>query len=142
MSSPYNYGENKVTVVLDRALEVTTALRALGHLGVALGAHVGSSLLGRAELLDGAGVAYRGICRHPVVVLRAKKSHIVQAFQAANADSELQAVAFTHEMLETGHDDELARMMLDSETPILLGLIVFGSSTRVDPICRRFSLWR
>lgn len=139
---PYDYRSHKIIVIFPTSIEVSIALRALGHLGVALGAHVGNGILGRKVLIDATGREFRGICKFPVVILQGKPLHVQRAMEEAANDPKLSMVAFTQEMLDTGHDDELAHAMRASTTPLALGIIVFGPLDDVNRIGKRFSVWR
>jgi uncharacterized protein DUF2000 len=137
----YNYRSHKIAAVLSVELDPATALRVLGHLGIALGAHATDEILGRHSLSDAQGGSHRGIARYPVIILRAKPAQFTAALDLAK-QRPLLLVDFPRQMLETGPDDELARTLAQSSNIEYLGFIIYGKATDVNAVTNKFSLWR
>jgi Protein of unknown function (DUF2000) len=53
-------------------------------------------------------------------------------------------IDFPRQMLETRHDDELTGWLAEADESTLeyLGVAFHGKAEEIDPICRKFSLWR
>ncbi|MAX24212.1 MAG: hypothetical protein CMJ19_06885 [Phycisphaeraceae bacterium] len=144
MHNSYDYRECKTVAVMSKKLEVGAALNAVAHLAVALGHNVGSKMMGRPILVDAAGVSHVGISKYPIIITRVKVSAVRRAIEAARVDENLTVVDFPNQMLETGHDDELADSMAavqESEIEYL-GAMIYGPADKVDAITSKFSLWR
>ena len=134
----------KVVVVLAGDLDAGTAVNVVGHMGVCLGAFTDGRLMGRATLLDASGVSHRGVAQHPFIVLKAKPSHVRKTIELAREEPDLFLADYPREMLTTADDDELHAALLEAQEPDLeyLGCLLYGPADVIDPLCRRFSLWR
>jgi hypothetical protein len=134
----------KVVVVLSGDLDASTALNVVGHLSVCLGAFADGRLMGRATLLDASGVSHRGVAQHPFITLKAKPSHVRKTVELAREEPDLFLADYPREMLTTADDDELHDALLEAQETDLeyLGCLLYGPADVIDPMCRRFSLWR
>lgn len=139
----YEYHVRKVVFVLSSELSPGIAMNALAHMAISIG-HYSEDHMGRSVLHDATGVAHRGLCRYPVIVLRAPRNGVTRAVRLARAETSLVVVEFTQQMLLTGHDDELAASIASvaSDAVEYLGVGLYGPSALVDSICGRYSLWR
>ncbi|MGE4351319.1 MAG: DUF2000 domain-containing protein [Bdellovibrionales bacterium] len=140
----YDYRAKKVVAVLSSTLETGTAMNVLGHLSVAIGAYADGSLMGKAKLTDASGTDHIGISRYPVIITKVKPSRLRQFIEEARACPDLLLVDFPQEMLDTGHDDDLAESILAKEEKDMayLGAIVFGDSEKIQPLSGKFMLWK
>lgn len=136
----------KIVTVLSSELDAGTALNVVGHLGACLGAFADDRdrLMGRPTLVDASGVAHRGVAQHPFIVLKAKPVQVRKTVELARDEPELFLADYPREMLTTADDDELHAALLTAEEADLeyLGALLYGPADAVDPLCRRFSLWR
>jgi hypothetical protein len=134
----------KIVTVLSSDLDAGTALNVVGHLGVCLGAFADGRLMGRPTLLDASDVAHRGVAQHPFIVLKAKPGHVRKTVELARDEPDLFLADYPRPMLTTADDDELYAELLTAEEADLdyLGCLLYGPADVIDPLCRRFSLWR
>lgn len=145
MSPTYNYRERKVVAVLANTLTPGLALNVLGHLAISLGAHCeDDALMGTTKLSDAAGVVHRGISKYPVIVTKVKPSTVRKSIEQARQNARLFLADYPKQMLETGHDDELAAAVASTNEKDMeyLGAIIYGPAEDVDQITRKYSLWR
>jgi hypothetical protein len=145
MSSSYNYREKKVVAILAKTLTPGVALNVLGHLAISLGAHCeDNELMGATELPDAAGVVHRGISKYPVIITQVKQSTVRRSIEHARQNARLFLTDYPKQMLETGHDDDLASAIASTNEKDMeyLGAIIFGPAEDVDQITRKYSLWR
>ena len=145
MVEEYDYREKKVVAVISSELDSGTALNIMGHMSIALGAWVSEEdLMGRQFLYDASKNKYWGISRYPVIVTEAKEAKIKQAILLAKTNPNLVVICYPKEMLDTGHDDELAENLLrkKEEEVEFLGVLIFGKTTDVSTVTKKFSLWK
>jgi hypothetical protein len=138
----YDYHERKIVAALNSNLETGAALNVLGHLAISIGYHA-KDHMGRERYADKSGVTHQGISRYPLIITRVKGSTLRKAIESARLDKRILIADFPSQMLETGHDDELAASIADSEENQItyLGALMYGPSDAIDAITRRFSLW-
>jgi hypothetical protein len=144
MSETYNYRASKIVAVLYKGLQPGVALNIVAHLSTRLGASKATELMGRAELPDASGVIHHGIAKYPIIITRVKESGVRTAIEAARANPAIFVADFPAQMLDTGHDDDLAAAMAAANEKDLRyhGALLYGPSTAIDAITGRFSLWR
>ncbi len=145
MNDTLTLATDKLVVVLKKGLEVGPALNAVAHMAACLGAQADTDTRARMSFLEyrdkGGGV-------HPVsglslVVLAAKNSNQIRTARAAALEARVLTVDFTQSM--TG-DTSVEQMQRTSEIPETeldyWGLAMFGASQVLNPITKKFSLWR
>jgi hypothetical protein len=139
----YDYHERKIVAVLNTNLETGTALNVLGHLAIAIGYHA-KGHMGRDSYTDKSGVTHQGISKYPLIITRVKGGRLRKAVESARLDKRILVADFPSQMLETGHDDELAASIADSNENqiIYMGALMYGPSEAIDEITRKFSLWK
>jgi len=141
----YSYKAKKIVTVLSSSLETGVALNVLGHLALALGAHVNfNEIMGRQELFDASGIEHKGIARYPFIITKAKSSKINQLVRELRQRNDIVMVDYPKQMLETGHDDELAKALSKAPESTIeyLGFIIFGNTEDINKYTGKFSLWR
>lgn len=140
----YSYADRKIVVVVQKSVDTWVALNIVGHLSVALGATRGTELMGRKELHDASGEAHAGIAKYPLVILAAQRIKLARAIAAAKLIPDIVVADYPRQMLETGHDDELAEAMAMSKAEQVeyLGALFYGPSELVSQITGKFSLWK
>lgn len=139
----YSYDEKKTVIALASRLEPGVALNVTGHLCLSLGAYGGEDLMGRKTLLDQSGMEHIGISRYPVVITRVKQGRLRKLLDDCRAEPELLVIDYPQQMLDTGHDDELAEALLQVAEYELqyLGVLVYGDSSKVSELTGQFMLW-
>lgn len=140
----YDYSAKKIVAVIASKLEAGVALNVLGHLAVALGAHADDDLMGRPELIDASGILHIGISKYPVIVTKVKQGRLRRLIEDARGIEEVFLVDYPNQMLETGHDDELASAIQRTPESSIeyLGAILFGPSPAVTELTGKFTLWK
>jgi len=139
----YDYREKKIVAVLNSQLEPGIALNVLGHLAISLGANA-QNIMGRQYLLDASEVKHLGIAKYPLIITRVKESTLNKAITLARQNLDILVADYPQQMLDTGHDDELAQsLLLVPESEIrYLGALFFGPTEVVNTITGKFSLWK
>lgn len=144
MENSYNYREKKIVAVLSSKLDPSIGFNVIGHLSVAIGANVGTNILGRLYHIDASGIQHLGISKYPFIITKVKPAKLRKAIHEARNSASILVASFPTEMLDTGHDDDLnAAIRIKNEESIeYLGAVLFGPTDQIDAITGRFSLWR
>lgn len=144
MENSYNYREKKIVAVLSSRLDPAVGFNVIGHLAISIGSHVGRDILGRPVHVDASGIRHIGISKYPFIVTKVKPGKLRKAIHEARANPALLVAGFPTEMLDTGHDDELAAAIeaKDENSMEYLGAVFYGPTEQIDAITGRFSLWR
>jgi hypothetical protein len=134
----------KIVAVVSNELEPGLALNVVGHLAASLGAFAEGPLMGQDPLTDASGVEHRGVAQYPFIVLKAKPGHVRKTVEAARDLPDVFMADYPRQMLTTATDEELVQELGQAAEPDLeyLGLLLFGPAWDVDPLTKKFSLWR
>ena len=140
----YNYKDKKIVALLADDIELWQAMNALGHMATALGANKDEELMGRNLLIDKSGNKHLGIARYGFIIKKASIGSIKEAVIAAENNQNIITVDFPREMLDTGHDDELAgSIALKNHNDFeYFGALFYGPTAGVDRLTKKFSLWK
>ena len=140
----YNYKERKIVALLADGLELWQAMNALGHMATALGANKDAELMGRDLLIDKTGNRHLGIARYGFIIKKADRNSVKEAIVAMKPNPKVITADFPREMLDTGHDDELAGSIAlkDHNDFDYLGAIFYGPTAEIDKLTKKFDLWK
>ena len=139
----YNYGEKKIVAVVKSDLDFGIALNVIGHLAVSFG-HNALGHMGHPVLTDASGVRHLGIAKYPFIITKGKGEKIRAAIELARVKKNIVFVDYPQQMLETGHDDELAQSLasIDEKQLTYFGAIFYGKTEDVSAITGKFSLYK
>ncbi|OPX43524.1 hypothetical protein CLHUN_26710 [Ruminiclostridium hungatei] len=141
----YEYNEKKIVAILSSKISPEVALNVIGHLAISLGAYSEGSLMGRTFLVDKSNIKHPGISKYPFICTKVKPGRLRSVIEDVRTNHpDIKLHDFPKQMLETGHDDELAQAIEQSEENEMeyLGAIIYGSSSEVNLITGKFTLWR
>jgi hypothetical protein len=136
---------HKFVVVLNKAIEPGIALNACAHMAACLVAQASEDDRKYMTFVD-----YRDADGnvHPVsalslVVLSAKNSNQIRTARFSALDQDILCVDFTESMTKDTYVEQMERTKGMSEQDLeYWGLCLFGRKEELDPITRKFSLWR
>ena len=139
----YEYKDRKIVCVIKSDLEQWQAMNVVGHLAIALGANKDGQLMGRNTLPDASGITHTGIARYGLIIKKGTVDNIRHALAHARQNPNLIIADFPREMLDTGHDDELADWIhKKAETDFeYLGAIFYGPTSDVNGLAKDLPLW-
>jgi len=139
----YDYKEKKIVAIIASNVPPNIMTNVIGHLAVSVGRYIDDDFMGRPILTDKSGIQHRGISKYPFITTKVKQSKLRCAIEIAREEG-LFVADFPEQMLETGHDDELARAMAEVEEGEFsyLGAIIYGEADKVNNITGKFTLWR
>ena len=135
----------KFAVVLKKSLEAGPALNAAAHMTACLVDRADETTRAQMTFLD---YQDRDGNSHPVsglslIVLSAKNSNQIRAARVAALEAGVLHVDFTQSMTGGSFVEQMERTGQVAEAELdYWGLAVFGPKEAVDPLTRKFSLWR
>ncbi len=136
---------HKFVVVLKKGLDSGVALNAASHMT--------ACLVARANETDRTQMQFVDYCdgdnnTHPVsalslIVLSAKNSNQIRTARGAAIDADVAYVDFTESMTGDTYVEQMERTaQLAEEQLDYWGLCLFGPKESLDPITKKFSIWR
>lgn len=133
----------KFVVVLNKRYEAAQLLSAIGHVTVGLaGSASNGEDLSLVDYRDADGGVYRSISDWPFIVLRGGGGQIATCRQRLE-QAGLPAIAYLDTMIVGGSE---AQQKKTQETPTeqleIMALATFGERSEIDPLTKRFSVWR
>lgn len=140
----YNYKSKKITAVLVKNLEFGVALNVIGHLAISIGAYADKDIMGRKELFDASNISHLGISKYPFIITKTTASKIKKTIELVCNMPDILVADYPSCMLNTGHDDELYSELKKTPNDEIqyYGIILYGSSEKINELTKKFSLWR
>ncbi|MEV4174078.1 DUF2000 domain-containing protein [Nonomuraea sp. NPDC049709] len=136
---------HKFVIVLSKKVEPGAALNACAHMAACLTARADAELQSQMAFVD-----YKDVDGnvHPVsalslIVLSAKNGNQIRTARLEAINTGVFCVDFTESMTKDTYVEQMERTAkLKDEELDYWGLAMFGPKEALDPITRRFSLWR
>ena len=139
----YTDNQTKFTCVINARTPLPQALNALGHALIGL---TGKAAPGNTDLLDypfGCGSASSVISRHPLIILQARNANQLRTLAGQAASAGVQVNVFANTMLgRSAREQQAQTAAVALEDADLFAVALLGQSVLVDPLTRRFSLFR
>jgi hypothetical protein len=135
----------RIVVVLNETTDTGRLLNVASHLALGFGASADNST--RAALLlqdykDASGASHAGISALSLIVLKANGNQI-RTLKARAAEAGVPTLDFLETMTGGTYLEQLERTRKSSADNLdYLGILLFGSRDRLDPLTRNFSLFR
>lgn len=133
----------KFIVVLNKSHDVSRLLSALGHVSAGLAGNSGlADEMKFITFKDKSGQTYPNISEWSFVVLRGKGAHI-RKFREELLSKQLRYACYLDTMLSGGSEvQQAATEEKSAEELEMLALATFGDAAVLDPLTKRFSVWR
>jgi len=138
----------KIVAMINKTLEPGPALNAIAHLSVGL---LGRLITECPDLLselnyqnfrDASGEVHPFISGLSLIVLRGSSNEIRRLREDITAAG-LLTVDFHHQMTGESYVEQLERSAQTLESELIYsGVIVLAPKTEIDPLTRKYSLWR
>jgi hypothetical protein len=139
----YRDAHNKFVAVLNRKIPLPQLLNALAHCSSGLGQSLDKSQAEMLEYLDASNEIHPGISRFPWIVLQARNSNQLRDLRTKARNAGLSVTDFTNTMLGESAEAQLKSTKATAEQALDYFVVcIFGSATEVDPLTRKFSLFR
>jgi hypothetical protein len=136
---------HKFAVILNKTIDPGVVLNACGHMSACIAGRATDeqrACMGFVDYLDADNNP------HPVsalslIVLSAKNGNQIRTARSQAIDAKLLYVDFTSSMVTDTYVEQMVRTAQIPEAGLeYWGLALFGLKTEVDPITKKFSLWR
>lgn len=137
--------DNKFVVVLSKKIEVGRVLNATAHMCASLVAKARSEEREQMQFLDyidASGEVHK-VSGLSLIVLRADNSNKLRKFRREVIANDLTYVDFLESMTGGTTVEQIERTAETlAEELNYFGVAVFGSASKINPLTRKFSLWR
>ena len=135
----------KLAVCLNKGIESGKLKNALAHAVAGLAAKVdesGRTALKFIDFTDAGGVVYPSISARSFIILRGSHGDLRKALNQAR-ESGVSVFAFCESMTGGTYHDQLERTsQTKTEDMVHWAVALAGTADQVNPITKRFSLWR
>ena len=140
----YQDNHRKFVVLMNQKQPLGRLINAATHIALGLSAKPGTPLEQMDFLLYQNSENDLNAClsHFPVIVLKAKNGNQLRTVRQAAQAAGISCNTFVHTMLGTSADDQLQKTKNAHEMELdYLALILFGASSDLDPLTRKFSLF-
>jgi len=140
----YADNENKFIAVLNKKIQHSTLLNALGHMAAGISANDAEhDQMQFLQYEDADGGPHPKISKYPFIILSAKNGNQIRTLRSQVREKNLPFTDFTDTMLGSSVQDQLQKTKECPEAELdYYGICVFGSAGELDPITKKFSLFR
>ena len=140
----YENNDLKFVAVLNRKTELPRLLNALGHISVGLTSL--SKEVSEMQFLDyrdGDNGSHPAISKFPFIVLAADNGNQIRSLRKAAIDFGILHNDFVSQMLGTSAEDQLQNTASAKEAELeYFGIVLFGPAEKLNPLTKRFSLFK
>lgn len=140
----YMDNDHKFVAVLNRKTELPKLVNALGHVSAGLTSqHHDPAEMKFLTYMDADGGRHPGVSHYPFIVLAARNGNQIRMLRQGAIDAGITYCDFVDTMLGTSASDQMRRTKETREEALAyLAIVLFGSAAQVDPLTRRFSLFK
>lgn len=133
----------KFVVVLNKSAEPARLMNAIGHLSIGLGCQIQDRHeMGLITYTDKDGQTYPDISKYGYIVLTTSGNKL-KSFAQELKQASLPHTTFLDTMIEGGSDEQVARTQERSHEELTyLAVATFGDKDLINPMTRKFSLYR
>ncbi len=133
----------KFVIAVNKTIDVGVAMNAATHVALSIAAQASDEqkkLMSFITYEDGAGIAHPSISGLSLIVLRGKNGELKKLVNAARDQGMLHA-DFIETMTGDTYVEQLERTKATQE-PTYYAVAVFGKKEVIDPLTKRFSLYK
>jgi len=132
----------KLVAVLNEKLEPGTAMNALAHMALGMGAALGPEESLMCDYVDADGAHHPSISAYPFIILKGRPGKIREAIDIAQG-SDIRVVDFVNTMTVGGYTEQLQRTHQTTNADLeFYGAVLYGDAAAVTEITRKFSLFK
>jgi hypothetical protein len=135
---------NKFVAIINKKVEPGRAMNALGHMAAGLaGGYPDKDALALDTYIDKDGSKHQSISDNPFIVLKADNSNQIRTVRNKLIEEGIYFVDFIDTMIEGTFQEQKDRTKATPESELnYYGICFLGPSETLDPITKKFSLWR
>lgn len=135
---------NKFVAVLNKRVPVGALMNALAHMAAGLSASYPDIPAMRFDsYADRDGNDHKSISDHPFIILSADNSNQIRTLRNALKDAGVHFVDFTSTMTVGTYVEQQERTRQTPEVELeYYGICAFGPKDVINPLTKKFSLWR
>ena len=136
--------KNKFVAVLNKKISVGKLMNALAHMSAGLSASYPNISEMRFDThIDKNDGRHSSISDHGFIILSADNSNQIRTFRKNLMDSGVHFVDFTDTMTVGTFEEQKERTKNTLEENLeYYGVCAFGAKSDIDPLTKRFSLWK
>lgn len=139
----YDHTAFKMVAIVSPRLDAVVASNTVGHMMVALGAKLGSQILGETRE-DADGLQHARLARYPLIILTAKPGKISSILDEARQLMWVTVVDYPEEGYTTTHDDDYGAALSakNANNITYIGAALFGPTEAIKHLSGKLSLWQ
>lgn len=131
-----------MVAILNKELPSGVVLNALAHITIGLGAKLNKEQLLLDNYQDFDGNIYPNISKMPFIILRATSNEIRKLVLTAR-ELNLDYGCFINTMTDGGWQEQIhTTTQTPEENLIYYGCVLYGSVEKINPLTKKFSLWK
>ncbi|OGG34564.1 hypothetical protein A3G68_00400 [Candidatus Gottesmanbacteria bacterium RIFCSPLOWO2_12_FULL_42_10] len=136
--------ENKFVAVLNKKIPIGSLMNALGHMAAGLvGSYPNIPKMRFDSYFDQNGNDHKSISDHPFIILSADNSNQLRMLRQSLTESGVHIVDFTSTMTVGSYSEQKERTKNTPEEQLeYYGICMFGKNNIINPLTKKFSLWR
>ena len=136
--------QNKFVAVLNKKIPIGQLLNSLGHMAAGLvGSYPQMNTMRFDCYFDGNGGVHKSISDHPFIILLADNSNQLRTLRNELTNSKIHFVDFTSTMTVGTYHEQKDRTKRTMENELeYYGICMFGDKNIINPLTKKFSLWR
>lgn len=140
----YSDNHRKFVVVLNEKVELPRLMNALGHMTAGLIGHQnGHGEFAWLRYEDADGGVHPAISRYPFIILTARNGNQIRTLRQAAIERNIPYNDFVHTMLGSSAEDQMEKTRSTPEGNLdYFGIALFGAAEEIDPLTRKFSLFK
>ncbi|WP_133128853.1 DUF2000 domain-containing protein [Legionella nagasakiensis] len=134
--------ENKLVAIINKDIEIGTAMNAIAHMTIGLGAQLNAEILRLNDYQDKNGNIYPNISQMPFIILKGKSGEIRKALHNAK-ELNIKHGIFTNTMTGGTYREQLETTFVTPEEQLIYyGAVLFGEWNLISQITKKFSLYK
>lgn len=140
----YSDNSYKFVAVLNKKIELSKLMNALGHISVGLtGLITDMAQVDFLQYYDADNTLHPAISRFPFIVLTADNGNKIRTLRNAAIADRIVYNDFTGSMLGSSAEEQLAQTRSTKELELeYYAIVLFGNADKLNPLTKKFSLFK
>lgn len=136
--------QNKFVAVLNNKIPIGQLMNALGHMATGLsGSHPEIAAMRFDNYIDANGGEHKSISDYPFIIVQADNSNQLRTLRNELISTNVHFVDFTNTMTVGTFIEQKEKTKQTQENELeYFGVCMFGDKNIINPLTKKFSLWR